>query len=649
MRRPALLLVTILFAHSAPICRAQNSVGIKIKQVGLEGVYKEGADSRIQIGLRNSTGQPSTFSLLVSEISFNAGGNPITETFRIAVSLAASEQRNIDVPLPLSYDERAVIYVEARDSAGRSIARTARRMSKPTTQKIVAMICSNAELCGSIRKTILLSGSADEQTQKSSTVSLVQLLDPPAQDWAYSQASVVILAAPLSTLSTSQLEALQLYMLSGGQLLLVEDQLGDSNARRGRGLGSSTNLAPASARFLEAYRSRYAEGEAHSVVNGQFAHFASVPSQAFSDFLRPLGFSTSTPPDVRQRFLGKVLLEGEGSGLAHARWLEKRLGTSFRFPSFLEIVAWLVGYILLFGFVHFVLLRRMGRQEWGWITIPALAIVVSSLLYLSSERHRPRNFGVDEMTVYRMDDQSPLAPAVARIRVSSPWRAVVAPQLPASWTHFPRNRRNLSDMVAFTQAQDPWLPEIRIDSHWECTLPLRRWSFADLSFHGHQRFAGSVHRDSSGHLHNDTGVSFGQAIVVDADDVLVLGYLPPGADVDLGHVRRLSYESQAGRIAGRGPFGYPDPPFRVSPSKDQDRYSLNLEASESEWKALDTTPFSLTELLRGWSRMGDDVFSDTKAVFFGLTEQAPVGATLAGAAPDRKSASLVIVSFGKWP
>src|SRR5262249_47214475 len=158
-------------------------------------------------------------------------------------------------------------------------------------------------------------------------------------------------------------------------------------------------------------------------------------------------------------------------------------------------------------------LRKIGRQELAWVTIPALAILAATAIYLSSERHRPRNFGVDEMAVYRMDDQSSMASAFARIRVSSPSRADVTPQVPASWTYLSENRRNPGEI--FQRSPSLWLSEIRVGDRWESTFSLRRWSFTDLTFHSYRRFAGRVYRDSVGHLHNETGLAFGQAIVVD--------------------------------------------------------------------------------------------------------------------------------------
>ena len=70
---------------------------------------------------------------------------------------------------------------------------------------------------------------------------------------------------------------------------------------------------------------------------------------------------------------------------------------------------------------------------------------------------------------------------------------------------------------------------------------------------------------------------------------------------------------------------------------------------EEEWDKLAANPFSLIELLRGWSPNGDDLFAETRAVFLGLSDQATLGSSLRDESPDRKSASLMVVPFGTWP
>jgi hypothetical protein len=403
------------------------------------------------------------------------------------MTLAPGEERIVAVPLPIYSAPHAVIYVEARDARGWPLGRTGRRLPQSTDGQIIGMICTTPELCSDIRKTILLSGSPDEQTHKSQALRLVQLLDPPSDDWAYPVESVVIVATPAARLSERQREALHLFMLRGGKIVLVDEQLGDATASLGQGPGD-----PSAAQFLGAYRKQYPVGIIRTVGNGGFAHFASASTPSFSDFLRPLGFSESTPEELRHRFATTVLAGRSSAEETEARWLERRLGTSFRFPSFMEILIWMIGYILLVGVVNFFVLRRIGRPEWAWISIPALAIVVSTLVYVSSERHRPRNFGVDEMAVYRMDSLSPETTALARLRISAPGRSIVAPQLPAQWVRLIPNRGIFDSSLVFQAAASPSIEQVRVGKLWEAEFPLRRWSFSDLDFRSHRRFYCSI-------------------------------------------------------------------------------------------------------------------------------------------------------------
>src|SRR5262249_34124478 len=155
------------------------------------------------------------------------------------------------------------------------------------------------------------------------------------------------------------------------------------------------------------------------------------------------------------------------------------------------------------------------------------------------------------------------------------------------------------------------------------------------------------------------GISFQQAMVVDHADVFLLGAFPSGSAIDLARAQRLDYAKESGRFVSRLPF-YPGPPFQFhkpgaredSDSAPEDRAmppdETGLDQMNKEWDGLEAQPFSLVELMRGWVRNGDDVFAETKAVFFGLSDQATLGPTLRGQSPDRKSASLVVVTFGAW-
>lgn len=631
---------------------AADAVALKIKPPGLDGAYTtNGAIALVEVELHNSTASQLSLTLTVSELNLEADATPISETFAMPVKLAGDETRTTDVPLHLYQMGTPVIYAEAQDEHGRSIGRAGRRVGERSNGVIIALLCANTDACRTIRRDILLTGSEEEQTRKSQNLRVVQLTDPPAEGWAYAPARTVIVASPPGNLSSEQRLALEVYLHSGGRLVLVEDQLGDGPALL-PAAGPSSKKRDArdagGARFLGVYRATTEEGKSVVVDEGTLVHFRSISSPAFAEHFRPLGFGESTPEAVRQSAVTRERPAMAQAATEEIPWLMKRLGTTFRFPTFLELLLWIAAYLLLVGVVNFVILRRMDREEWGWITIPVLAIVFSVVLYIVGARNHPQKFGLDEIVQYRLDPRSPLAVMQARVRVSAPSRASVHPVLPAGVVFENGQRSFMAGDVVIAPSAREAIDKIYVSEKWETQFPLRRWSFRDMDFAGHREFSGSIYRDPSGHFHNDSGIAFAQAIVVDREDVFLLGNFLPGSAPDLGHVERRPYAEETGRII-RDNRGYPGPPFAYKLTAGWPRTEEQLKQYEKERNELSQKPFSVLELIRGWSPIGDDVFYDTKAVFFGLGTEATLGAALRDQSPNHKAYSLVVVTFKDWP
>jgi hypothetical protein len=113
-------------------------------------------------------------------------------------------------------------------------------------------------------------------------------------------------------------------------------------------------------------------------------------------------------------------------------------------------------------------------------------------------------------------------------------------------------------------------------------------------------------------------------------------------------VERRPYAEETGRII-RDNRGYPGPPFAHKLTSGWPATGAQLKQYEKERGELSQKPFSVLELIRGWSPIGDDVFYDTKAIFFGLSKEATLGAALRDQSPDHKAYSLVVVTFKDWP
>jgi len=644
----------LLFAALSSACRAGDSVIVKIKEFGLGGLSLNNFGSTlVEVEARNVSNGPLTLNLSVAELNLDAEALAASETISIPVTLASGEARTFDVPLHVFPLNHGVIFVEARDANDRTLGRTGRRVGEKTQGMVIALLCANPEVCRSVQQTILLSGTAEEQSRKSQSLRFVQVSDPPSVNWAYSPAGITIVALPIARLSAAQRQAIELHLHEAGTLVLVEDQLADGPALLSASSGVSKQAsAPDTGndRFLGAYRGHATEGQAVSVGSGRLINFRSISSQSFADYFRPMGFSGDTPLELRRRWADDSRNQLTGQQGGEMDWLARRLGTSFRFPSFLELLLWIVGYLILVGVVNFVVLRRLGRPEWGWISIPLLAILFSLILYFVSSRNHPRNFGLDEIVEYSVDSTSPLALQYARVRVSSPERSLVHLVLPSGLNYeYSQRQSDISNEGLIAKPQGEGVRNITLGENWETEFTLRRWSFRDLSFQGHRVFAGKIYRDAAGRFHNDSGVDYEQAIVVDRDDVFLLGDFPTGAAVDLGRVQRHPYAQETGRSLSNNE-GYPGPPFAFRTTESGWHTSEEqLRQYDKERKSLTGQPFSLLELIRGWSPVGEDVFIDTKAVFLGLSAEAPLNATLRGRTPDHKTVSLTVVTFKVWP
>jgi hypothetical protein len=645
---PAILFFLFIFVLTgfAPSLRAVpgDTISVRIQQFGLNGLYTSAAPPWVEIVVRNTTDQPQSFQLSVAELNLDAGASPTAGPALMRMDLAAGKERLVTIPLNVVAPNgrptfgTEVIYAEASDANGHALGRSGRRVPPGADGQIIALLCNSPATCGMIQKSILFGGRPDEEPRISESLHLAELSEPPAAGWAYNVAETVVVATPATKLSSDQRDALELYLLRGGTLVLLDDQF---------------SIPQAGADFLNVYGPRVPEGRLIPVGAGHIVRFSSIASDQFRRFFHPLKPPKPAPGggEWPSRYSGASTWFGVSQIIAsESSWLRRRLGTSFDFMSFLSLLLWIMTYLILAGVVNFVILRWIRRPELGWVTLPALAVLFSVALYLYSVRTHPKNFGLDEMTVYEMDSRSTLASSVSLVRVSAPVKSELRLAISGD-VECSRQAQALpyngGDVV--TSSPEGLVGAFHMGKKWETQMRLRRWSFRDFQFEGHRRFAGRVYRDAAGLLHNGTGVGFRQAMVVDKQDVFLLDQFPSGAVVDLAHVPRRDYASETGRRVSP-PRSYPNTPFGYNFAKPLSAPSEEEQKKfDDEFDATLDQPFSLLEMIRAWYPKGDFLFDDTKAVFFGLSDQAADSAALPGLRPDRKAHSLIVVTFGEWP
>lgn len=167
--RIRLLPLLLLLLSSASGRFAGEVVTVKISHFGLEGNYAPPAEPTwVELTARNNSGRALSFLLTVAEVNLDNDALPITE-----VEVAASETRVFDVPMRIVPQNHAVLFVQALGKDGVPLGRTGVRIGQKTEGEIIAMLCATDDLCKAIRQSILLSGTAEEQTRKSSSLRLI--------------------------------------------------------------------------------------------------------------------------------------------------------------------------------------------------------------------------------------------------------------------------------------------------------------------------------------------------------------------------------------------------------------------------------------------------------------------------------------------
>ena len=622
-------LLFLAFLFFAGLANASDVIGLKITAFGIEGAYRQQQGVvLLRVGARNNSAQPRTATIRVYQANMNAFARPAWFSYAQTVTLPPGDARVLDVPLRLANAQNSILYAEAIDGAGIPLGHAAQIIGHPTEGKLIGLICASDEVCKTVREKILFSGTAEEQTRKAQDLRLIQMRQIPPHWWAYAPMDTIVLAAPTSGFQHEELDGLEAFVLQGGRLVLAEKEIGNSASSWPSFAGTPT---PGTKATLTPFGS------------GTLVKVPSVDGTEFSNFFRPYGFAASTPRDLVKQFeLYRELVFAQPQADI-VSWLQARTATHFRFPGPLKLILWMTAYLILMIVVSFLLPRRFGKPELAWLIIPALAILFSAILYKVSAQNRPTQYRLEESRYYQLDGNDTLAIAMSELQVSSPHKGAIRLAVPGEFVFKPP-----LTYAGYgpTDSFEPGLEgvsggEIALGESWETNIFLRVWSSKSLSFEFTRRFPGSVSQSDHSHLVNSTGVDFEEAMVVTKDTVYLLGTFPAGATVDLGKARQIAYREAAGH---KGEI-LRTPPFAFDRSKQQES-DEEAAAEESVETLSDAT--SLVNLVRGWPRDGDRVFSQTKAVFFGKGKDVTRAAQLESVAAQQKSTALYGVTYRDW-
>jgi hypothetical protein len=96
---------------------------------------------------------------------------------------------------------------------------------------------------------------------------------------------------------------------------------------------------------------------------------------------------------------------------------------SLALPPIGGLIVLLVGYILLIGPVNYLVLRRLDRREWAWVTVPALIAVFAAGAFGFGALQRGSQVIVHEVAIVRGSPGTDQAVAQSYLGIFSPNRA----------------------------------------------------------------------------------------------------------------------------------------------------------------------------------------------------------------------------------
>ncbi len=284
-------------------------------------------------------------------------------------------------------------------------------------------------------------------------------------------------------------------------------------------------------------------------------------------------------PSLESKQLGKNFEWGARSNDAnYSKWFGApegnvdhflhRVGILFTFPHLRWLIIWLSVFIVAAGPLNYLVLHRLKKLEWGWITTCLISALFAGGLYFANSVRRPTDFTLDDTVVYWMDPQSTKAFAQYGFRVYSPERRSV--ELSVSQDDMflrPDWDRNYgetaasigSDMLGnHAGAVSGW--QERLGPPQRLEFPMLRWSYQDFHAANFRDFPGTVHWSSPMHLKNDTGQSLSEAIFLDykANLSYSIPRVAPGEEIDLNKTRAeyiVLPEEERKKLAAENPRG----------------------------------------------------------------------------------------------
>ncbi len=262
---------------------------------------------------------------------------------------------------------------------------------------------------------------------------------------------------------------------------------------------------------------------------------------------------------------------------------------SLALPPLGGLLLLLVGYIVLVGPIDYLVLRRLDRREWAWLTIPVLIVVFAVAAYAFGATLRGGDLVVNQVAVVRGGPDSQRGSAQVYVGLFSPVRATYQVSLPdgalvsAATSDTSFGTAGYLDVI---QGQPSRVRDLEVG--YASLRALRAETSAALPrIQADLRLAGGA---VSGTIRNLSGQTLEQAAIVLGSSFQMLDALGPGETREVRFTVGMSSigDTLSNRLLGQQPFdssGYASASGRQSVVRHfvLDRLSMdpNIQGSPS--------------------------------------------------------------------
>ena len=585
--------------------RAQDSVRIDHVGLGTAELFTSNLPTPVQVHIP-ALPRAQKLGLQFQFETSDSDKVPLTlepHTVSKQMQVLAGMPMDIEAAVPLPPSTLLTLKVVVLDEAGHEVGEARRGLNTRglAGRNLAIIYCREKKTCDEAWSQVHSSADAEERVSKTRTRVIETLRQPLQHWWEYAIADAVVISAETSQLTADERDAFEKYVRHGGTLILLEKDSGDAS-------------------FLGDYRKEALAPAPIPVGRGKLIRLPSLESNSLGS-----GIKWGVAPDNVGEYT-----KWFAKALGDQDFFLDRIGISFTFPRLRWLIIWLSVFIFTVGPINFILLRRMGKLEWGWRTTCAISMLFAGGLYLANSARRPKDFMLDDTAVYWMDSLSPQAVAQYGFRVYTPERGPVTlsfaqnAMLPdANWYQtFSDSGTEIGvGMTGKKATLTGWQMELGPPA--QIQFPMYRWSFQDFHAEGYRAFSGTVHWTSPMHLKNDTGQTFHQALYLDfkINQQFLIPEVAPGQEVDLSAVR-------------------PSPIYTSEEQRSSEQMVQQL--IEQRRQAMAIKPFSVEEV--PYSNLS---FVKQGQAFVGWIDSQTRNARLDVPFVNRPGGALVIVTFEK--